>query len=86
MNKKELRTLVKEKKSLMNGTEIRSYSLKVSEAFLKLDCYKAADVLYAYLPYNQEIRTERIIEQALEDGKKVAVPKVLDDGLMEFYE
>ena len=84
MNKKELRTLVKEKKSLMNGTEIRSYSLKVSEAFLKLDCYKVADVLFAYLPYNQEIRTERIIEQALEDGKKVAVPKVLDDGIWSF--
>lgn len=86
MNKKELRTLVKEKKSLMNGTDIRSYSARVSEAFLKQEFYKTAEVLYAYLPYNQEIRTEQIIEQALKDGKKVAVPKVLDDGLMEFYE
>ena len=85
MNKKEIRTLVKEKKSLLNEEEIRSFSAKVSQEFLNRDFYKDAEVLYAYLPYNQEIRTEQIIERALKDGKKVAVPKVLDDGLMEFY-
>ncbi|MBO4446404.1 MAG: 5-formyltetrahydrofolate cyclo-ligase [Clostridia bacterium] len=86
MNKKEIRTLVKEKKSLLNEEEIRSFSAKVSQEFLNRDFYEEAEVLYAYLPYNQEIRTEQIINQALKDGKKVAVPKVLDDGLMEFYE
>ena len=70
----------------MNEEEIRSFSAKVSQEFLNRDFYKDAEVLYAYLPYNQEIRTEQIIERALKDGKKVAVPKVLEDGLMEFYE
>ncbi len=86
MNKKEIRAIVKEKKSLMNEDAIRSYSADVTDLFLSKDFYKDAEVLYAYLPYNQEIRTEQIIEQALKDGKKVAVPKVFDDGLMEFYE
>ena len=86
MNKKEIRTLVKEKKSLLNEEEIRSFSAKVSQEFLNRDFYREAEVLYAYLPYNQEIRTEQIIKQALKDGKKVAVPKVLDDGVREFYE
>lgn len=86
MNKKEIRVLVKQKKSGLNEAEIRSYSAKVCEAFVKQDFYASAEVIYAYLPYNQEIKTEQIIEQALKDGKKVAVPKVLDDGLMEFYE
>ena len=31
--------------------------------------------IYGYLPYNQEVRTLSILERALREGKRVAVPK-----------
>ena len=85
MDKKEIRKIVKLKKSKLSNREVLVYSHKVCEKFLAQDFYKKADVIYPYLAYNTEIVTDEIIEQAWRDGKKVAVPKVLDDGLMEFY-
>lgn len=86
MNKEDVRTLVKEQKRKMNKEGITSYSSAISEEFFKQPFYKDASVLYAYLSYNQEIETKFIIERAWADGKTVAVPKVLSDGVMEFYE
>jgi len=37
------------------------------------------------LPYNQEVRTVPILEQALADGKRVAVPKVYGDEMRFIY-
>lgn len=85
MDKKEIRKIVKLKKSKLSNREVLVYSHKVCEKFLAQDFYKNAAVIYPYLAYNTEIVTDEIIEQAWRDGKKVAVPKVLDDGLMEFY-
>ena len=47
--------------------------------------YQAAEVIYAYLTFNEELRTEFLIRRAWADGKRVAVPRVLGKGWMEFY-
>lgn len=86
MNKEDARTLVKEQKRKMNRVDITSYSSVVSEELFKQPFYRDASVIYAYLSYNQEIDTAFIIDRAWADGKIVAVPKVLSDGVMEFYE
>ncbi len=43
-----------------------------------------ADEIYCYVDYRNEVGTAKIIGQAWELGKKVAVPKVTGD-VMEFY-
>lgn len=85
MNKREARKIVKEKKLLLSTSEVESYSKAVTEVFVKQDFYRDAYVIYPYLAYNTEIDTKYIIERAWQDGKIVAVPKVLDDTDMEFY-
>ena len=40
---------------------------------------------YGYLPYNQEVRTVPMLERALRDGKRVAVPKVYGDEMKFIY-
>ena len=81
MNKKELRAQIRAKKRAMTEAEIAEKSLRLGELFLASDAYKNAKTVYGYLPYNQEVRTVAMLEQAIRDGKRVAVPKCYGDEM-----
>lgn len=81
MDKKELRRSIRERKRAMTEEEIVSRSEKLAELFYASDAYKNARTIYGYLPYNQEVRTVPMLEQALRDGKRVAVPKCYGDEM-----
>ena len=81
MNKKELRAQIRAKKRAMTETEILEKSARLGELFLSSEAYKNAKTVYGYLPYNQEVRTVAMLEQALRDGKRVAVPKCYGDEM-----
>lgn len=85
MTKKEIRTLMREKKKSLFEAEIISYSDTVCEILISQPIYKNAEAIYPYLAYNQEIITTRLIEQAWRDGKRVAVPKCFKNNEMEFF-
>lgn len=81
MDKKTLRAQISQKKRAMTPAEIEEKSRALTGLFLTCEAYRQARTLYAYLSYNQEVRTEAIIRQALADGKTVAVPKVYGDTM-----
>ena len=85
MDKKELRRSIRERKRAMTEVEIVSRSEKLGVLFAQSEAYKAAKTIYGYLPYNQEVRTVPMLEQALRDGKRVAVPKVYGDEMKFLY-
>lgn len=85
MDKKELRRTIRERKRAMTEEEIVSRSEALGVLFAQSEAYKAAKTIYGYLPYNQEVRTVPMLEQALKDGKKVAVPKVYGDEMKFLY-
>ena len=85
MDKKELRRTIRERKRAMTEEEIVSRSEKLGVLFSHSEAYKAAKTIYGYLPYNQEVRTIPMLEQALKDGKRVAVPKVYGDEMKFLY-
>lgn len=85
MNKQELRKSIREQKRAMTAQEIERRSALLLEKFVATDTYRKADTLYGYLPYNQEVRTVPILEQALKDGKRVAVPKVYGEEMKFIY-
>ena len=85
MDKQELRRTIREKKRAMTEAEIRSRSEELCRLFLASDAYRNAKTIYGYLPYNQEVRTVPMLEQALKDGKKVAVPKCYGDEMKFIY-
>ena len=85
MDKKELRRTIRERKRAMTEEEIVSRSEKLGQLFAQSEAYKAAKTIYGYLPYNQEVRTIPMLEQALKDGKRVAVPKVYGDEMKFLY-
>lgn len=85
MDKKQLRAQIREKKRAMTEAQIVQASTRLAKLFAASDAYKAAKTIYGYLPYNQEVRTIPMLEQALKDGKRVAVPKVYGDDMKFIY-
>lgn len=85
MDKKELRRQIREKKRAMTKEQIESASRRLGELFVASKEYKQAKTIYGYLPYNQEVRTVPMLEQALADGKRVAVPKVYGEEMRFIY-
>ena len=85
MNKKELRAWIREKKRNMTPQQIESASRRLGQLLVETDLYQKADTIYGYLPYNQEVRTVPMLEQAMKEGKRVAVPKCYGDEMRFIY-
>ena len=81
MDKSALRKQIREKKRAMTASEIESASARLGQLFAASEVYRQAKSIYGYLPYNQEVRTVPMLEQALRDGKRVAVPKCYGDEM-----
>lgn len=81
MDKKELRRQIREKKRAMTVRQIEEASSRLGELFARSEQYQAAESIYGYLPYNQEVRTVPMLERALAEGKRVAVPKVYGEEM-----
>ena len=85
MDKTELRREIRARKRAMTEAEIEERSAKLAQLFFASEAYQNAKTIYGYLPYNQEVRTVPMLERALKDGKKVAVPKVYGDEMKFLY-
>ena len=85
MNKKEMRAQIRAKKRAMTESQIVSASARLGELFRSCELYQNAKTIYGYLPYNQEVRTVPMLEQAIRDGKRVAVPKCYDRDMKFIY-
>lgn len=85
MDKKELRSQIRSRKRAMTEEEILSRSDALGKLFAQSEAYRNAKTIYGYLPYNQEVRTVPMLEQALKDGKRVAVPKCYGEEMKFIY-
>ena len=85
MDKKALRTAIRQQKRAMTEEQIVSKSEKLGRLLAENELYKNAKTFYGYLPYNQEVRTVPMLEQALRDGKRVAVPKCYGEEMKFIY-
>ena len=82
MNKSLLRKEIREKKAALTPEQIEKASLDLTEQFCSHPLYKEAKTVFAYLSYNQEVRTESLIRRAWAHGKAVAVPKIIDGEMV----
>lgn len=85
MTKSELRKAIREQKRAMTEREIDAASARLGKKFLACGLYQKANTIYGYLPYNQEVRTVPMLQRALRDGKRVAVPKVYGEDMKFLY-
>lgn len=87
MTKVELRKIIKEKlKEFISDENLVGTERKaVCEKILKDKEYCSASVVLAYMALPDELNVLPVINRALLDGKKVAVPKINDLNQMDFY-
>jgi 5-formyltetrahydrofolate cyclo-ligase len=85
MTKQDIRDIIKAKKRELSNHEINHLSDVITKRFLKEYAYHHCDILFCYMSFNQEVITANIIQNALESGKIVAIPKVMGD-VIRFFE
>ena len=81
MNKSELRSHIRTLKRAMSEESITLKSDFLAHAFFDTSFYRDAKTIYGYVNYNQEVRTKPILEQALRDGKQIALAKCYGDDM-----
>ena len=81
MDKKALRAEIRAKKRALTPAQIEDASRRLAALLFGHPAYQAAKSIYGYLSYNQEVRTDALIRRAIQDGKRVAVPRVYGDEM-----
>lgn len=85
MNKKEARLFGKQVRAGLSKEEISFRSAKIVEGFLDLPQYQEAEEILLYASAKGEVDTVALLHRCLQDGKKVALPKVLGERSMAFF-
>lgn len=85
MDKQELRRAIRQQKRAMTPQQIEDASCRLGQLFAESQLYCQAKTIYGYLPYNQEVRTVPMLQRALDEGKRVAVPKCYGDEMKFIY-
>lgn len=81
--KSELRRFFKNFKTRLPQEIKKSYDEAIYENIIKSDLYKNSETIFIYLSRSNEIDTRKIIKKALEDGKKIYVPKIRKKMIMD---
>lgn len=79
MNKADYRKIIRDRRNTSNTAILEKdlYNTKlITDRYLELDSYKEAQIIFVYSSMEKEIPTQRIIDTAIKDGKKVALPKI----------
>jgi 5-formyltetrahydrofolate cyclo-ligase len=74
--KAELRTLLNARRNALPREAIVRMSASITRSLLALDAYRQAPSVLAYVTFGSEFITKPFIDAALEDGKRVALPKI----------
>ncbi|SHO50178.1 5-formyltetrahydrofolate cyclo-ligase [Anaerocolumna xylanovorans] len=85
MTKNEVRQEIKGKKEKLTKEQIAAKSEIITKYFTALTEYRNCSQIILYAAFNQEVNTLPLINQALKDGKKVALPKVMGKDIEFFY-
>ena len=79
MDKADYRKKVQSRKNTFDTADLEKdlYNAKlITDRYLECDSYKDAQIIFVYSSMEKEIPTQKIIDTAIKDGKKVALPKI----------
>ena len=70
-----------------NKGQLSEQSVRICQSILASPQYKNAEQIFAYMALADEVDLGEVIKAALRDGKKVALPKIMDfeKGVMQFF-
>ena len=78
--KTELRRRGRAAREALGRGEVRQKSRRIARRLYSRPEYRAAETVFCYLGFDNEVETEEIIRTALGEGRRVTVPLVTDGG------
>lgn len=84
MNSHEFRTMMNERRKALSETERDAASNAITQRILDLKQWKTAETVALYLSFGSEVSTERLIREALTEGKTVVIPVCQSDYKLLF--
>ena len=82
--KAELRKKILQEMKALSQEQKQAIDQALTERLLQHPFYQEGKVIATYLSFPHEFQTQKLIEQALKDGKKVLIPKTYPKGRMDF--
>lgn len=77
-----LKKNVRKKMQLIRSNHTKEFVItnsdKISNKILKSDLYKNSKIIMGFLSFGNEVNIDKILIQALKDGKTVCVPEILN--------
>ncbi len=89
--KNQIRQRILQKRDALPEELRRAYSRQITEKVLETDSYRQAENILIYVSFRSEVETMELIRCALQDGKRVYLPRVMSSayreksGEMEFF-
>lgn len=80
MNKSELRKYMVNKRSRIPAKIRTEKSEIIMNKLRSLQVYNEAELILVYVSFRSEVETHSFINQALKDGKRIAVPMTISEG------
>ncbi len=84
MNKEELRNKYKNLRKGIIDLK-KEYDALIMNKLLLSEYYEKAQTIAVYVSINEEVDTKEFIKKALNDGKTVCVPRIINGKTMSFY-
>lgn len=72
-------------RNAMSEDEVKEKSRQICDSLLHSDWYEEADEIFAYYPLGKEADCRPFLKKALNDGKRIAFPRVKEDFQMDFF-
>lgn len=80
--KKKLRRTVLERRDAVSGEEQEAAAFRITEEILVHPWYLKAETVLGFASYGSEIGTGAILRDVLSSGKKLYLPRIMDDEMI----
>ena len=84
--KQDLRKKMREKRKSLSLDYCKRADDRIRLFFKSTDSYRNSRFLFCYVSMEEEVDTRNLIAEALQEGKRVAVPRCQKGGRMEAWE
>ncbi len=81
--KNQIRQRILQKRDALPEELRRAYSRQITEKVLETDSYRQAENILIYVSFRSEVETMELIRCALQDGKRVYLPRVMPSAYRE---
>jgi len=79
LNKHSLRKQLLNKRKLLSNRAILEKSNEIADKLIKFDKYRQSEKIMLYIATKSEVQTQRIIESAQKDNKKIYIPLIIQE-------